>query len=563
MNVLITFRHGFGDAIQLRIVLKHLQKYRPHWNVDVVAAVGKHSAFSGLCRKVYILERESPPCCEYGQRFNFDWDECQTAYADSPSTKAEKCLRELFGITPDSELCSYSLPIGEGAREVATKYIENVCKVTPGTNGRYPIVLIHFEGNTSAEHKNIPAHVIARLCDDIIEDGCVPVILDWDYRSPLADGIRIHCPDQTAELWHGTGTGDADSLAALTELSSLMIGIDSGPLHVAGGTSTPTLGVWTHHHPLHYFSHAPNVTHLVPHDHVALIRGNRETGEAYFAAHYRFQTYRDLEDALRVAVRTRLRDAHGGGALVFTRNFWVRADNGEQDLVVVQDVAEQDSYRIDELPMPRPIIVDVGAHIGCFAKRFHQRNPLARIFAVECCPENILALKKNAGDIATVIQAAVTYEQDVALLNAVYSNCVSTGGSALLSRTELERRVLDHIPAAGAAPCLADDEADPIRVGEYWADFRPLRTLTLEDLMHEHGFDHIDILKLDCEGSEFSILGKTPSLERIGVIVGEYHGKDRFEQLIADRFAGWEFRILRDGDFGTFWLTNPARHLTA
>ena len=574
MNVLITFRHGLGDGVQLEIVLKHLQKYRTTWNVDVAALVGKHTAIRGLCRNVYILERESPPCCEYQQRFNLDWHECHTSYADSPSTKAERCLREEFGITPDQELCSYSIQVGAEALALARRYLDQVCKAGPGDDGRFPAVLIHFEGNTSAEMKNIPTEIIRRLCDDIIEDGFVPVILDWDYRNTLADGVRIHCPDQRSELWHGTGTGDAESLAAMTELSSVMIGVDSGPLHVAGATSTPTLGVWTRHHPLHYFSHADNVTHLVPRNHADLLRGDRETGKAYFNGHYQFQIYDDLEVGLRTAVRSRLHAAVSG--LVYTRGYWVRADMAEQDLVVVQDIAEQDSYQIAAMPMPRPVVVDVGAHIGCFSKRLHERNPIARIFAVECCPENIPVLQKNIGDIATIIQAAVTYEPDVALLNAVYKNCLSTGGSAVISRQELERRVLDESrravgtnslqvgarPRVGScdesAPFQTDDEADPIRIGEYWADFRSIRVLTLEDLMREQGFDHIDILKLDCEGSEFSILGKTSSLDRIGLIVGEYHDKEKFQRLVVERFAGWDLQILHDGDLGTFWLTNPA-----
>ena len=78
--------------------------------------------------------------------------------------------------------------------------------------------------------------------------------------------------------------------------------------------------------------------------------------------------------------------------------------------------------------------------------------------------------------------------------------------------------------------------------------------------MRRYGFDYIDYLKLDCEGSEFSILGQTPSLDRIGMVVGEYHGREAFLALVRERFAGWELRILRDGELGTFWLTNPAAH---
>ena len=397
MIVLITFRHGLGDAVQLTIILKHLKKYRPNWIVDVAALVGKHSALRGLCRKVYVLEKESVPCCAYQQRFNVEWHECHTAYPDSPSTKAESCLREEFGITPDPELCRYTIEVSDEARTLARAYLENICagksqhRKSPSRNGRFPVVLIHFEGNTSCDHKNIPSPIVARLCEDVIEDGYVPIILDWDYRNALADGVRIHCPDQKHPLWHGMGTGDAESLAALIDLSSLMIGVDSGPLHVAGATSTPTLGVWTRHHPIHYFSLSENVLHLVPHNHAEFIRGDRQLGERYFSAHYRSQTYRDLEDALRVAVRSRLQ-MHAvrrtkGDPDWFARDYWIRADNGEQDLVVVQDIAERDSYRIDDLPMPRPVVVDIGAHIGVFAKRLHQRNPPARLFAVECCPK--------------------------------------------------------------------------------------------------------------------------------------------------------------------------------
>ena len=93
---------------------------------------------------------------------------------------------------------------------------------------------------------------------------------------------------------------------------------------------------------------------------------------------------------------------------------------------------------------------------------------------------------------------------------------------------------------------------------QYWADLRPIATFTLELLMEKHNFDRIDVLKLDCEGSEFSILGRSPSLSRIGLIVGEYHGRERFHQLVRDRFSAWRLRILQDGELGTFWLTNPA-----
>jgi len=337
-------------------------------------------------------------------------------------------MREVFELAPIEKLCRYVIKPPDAAFEIAHRYLRQICKVSLGDDCRYPVVLLHYQGNTSADYKDLPHELARDLCDRILEAGAVPVILDWDDRSPLPDGKRIHNPRVDLELWDGMGTGDAAVLAALTELSTLMVGVDSGPLHVAGATSTPTIAVWTGHHPLHYMALADNMTHLVPENHRELLRGDQDVGEAYFRDHYRYQAYSNLEDELVAAVAQRLEDATG--TLVYTRSFWIRSDNAPQDLVVVKDIAEDDSYNVAEMPMARPVVVDIGAHIGCFAKKIHERNPLARIIAVECCPENIPALKKNIGGFATVIQGAVTYEEDLALLNAVYPGCVTTGAAS-------------------------------------------------------------------------------------------------------------------------------------
>ena len=550
MNVLINFRHGLGDAAQLTAVLEHLKYYYPDWEVDVAALVGKHSVLRGLCRNVFILGRQKVFHSRYDRVFELTWEECPTCYTDWPSTKVERCLLEVFRVTPIPEKCHYTIWPSEEAIRAARRYLEDTCKVTPGEDGRYPVVLVHYEGNTGGEFKDLPLPLARKVCDDVLQSGAVPVILDWDFRTPLADGKRIFNPHADLGLWNGNGTGDGEVLAALTGLATLMIGVDSGPLHVAGAVTTPTIGVWTRHHPLHYFGHANNVVHLVPENHRQLLHGNPDAGMAYFDRHYRCRTYTDLEEELRAMVREQLRDDCGG--LVYTRNFWIRAHNSRQDMVIIADVAEDDAYRIADIPMPQPVVVDVGAHIGCFSRKLHDRNPLAHIIAVECCPENIPPLDRNVGHFATIVQGAVTYEQDVGLLSSVYPNCTSTGGCAVVSRQALRRQVEEG---------RIFDRPGPGVDSEFWADFRPLQTITLEEILAEHHLDHIDILKLDCEGSEFSILRNTTLLDRIGFIVGEYHGKREFLKLVEERFAGWTLRILRDGDVGLFWLvrTEPNR----
>lgn len=105
-------------------------------------------------------------------------------------------------------------------------------------------------------------------------------------------------------MWHGKGTGDAESLAALIDASRLLIGVDSGPLHVAGATTTPTIGVWTQHHPVHFFDLADNVLHLVPGDHGEHAAGPQAL--KYFRGAYHWRTYKQLYVDLPALVHSRL-----------------------------------------------------------------------------------------------------------------------------------------------------------------------------------------------------------------------------------------------------------------
>ena len=176
----------------------------------------------------------------------------------------------------------------------------------------------------------------------------------------------------------------AGTIAALIQRSQLVIGVDSGPLHVAGATTTPTIGVWTGHLPIRYYDVADNVTHLVPAD----WRQNMSDSQAsVFERLYKFRS-RETNSIARDVVQL-ARDLTGrqfplphDGSLIRCRGFMVRRDNVAQDLVIVDDVYQQDCYKLNIIPQvveSAKVVVDVGAHIGTFARLVHQRNPKARI----------------------------------------------------------------------------------------------------------------------------------------------------------------------------------------
>lgn len=212
---------------------------------------------------------------------------------------------------------------------------------------------------------------------------------------------------------------------------------------------------------------------------------------------------------------------------------------GAQDRDVVNEVIVNDSYftRLRGNRGSGEFVVDIGAHIGCFAKLWHDKNPLSRIVCVEGCPENIPVLEKNVFHFAEIIQAACTYEPgEIHLLNSIKENGTATGGSIVI-RGESDQNAVWPL---------------------YWRDSRALRKITLESIMDSGGVDRIDVLKLDCEGSEFSILENTSSLAKIGMIFGEFHDEARWDEMRSRLFQGWDYGDMhRAGGLGVFHLVNP------
>lgn len=298
-TLLLEFRHGLGDAAQFTSVLKHLRHYHPERTFDVVSLVGKHSAFQGLCRKSLVVDQDTWNVADYDQVLKLSWDECRTADPRWPNTKVARCLLDVFRLTPIRELCYSEIRVSDEALKRAREYLQDLCG-EPNGEGRFRAVLLHYEGNTSGSKKNLTHDMARTVCETVIRAGYVPVILDWDRRSPLPDNASIFCPGREHSLWGGTRTGDAEQLAALIQCASLMIGIDSGPLHVAGAVETPTLGVWTRHHPVHFFELGDHVLHLVPPDHATLANG--PAALRCFEDSYRFRVYDQLIDDLPAAV---------------------------------------------------------------------------------------------------------------------------------------------------------------------------------------------------------------------------------------------------------------------
>ncbi|HGJ67496.1 TPA: FkbM family methyltransferase, partial [bacterium] len=56
-----------------------------------------------------------------------------------------------------------------------------------------------------------------------------------------------------------------------------------------------------------------------------------------------------------------------------------------------------------------------------------------------------------------------------------------------------------------------------------------VKTTSIEEFMKKYSLDRIDLLKIDCEGSEYKILFKCPKeiIKKISKITMEYHPIDK------------------------------------
>ena len=118
-----------------------------------------------------------------------------------------------------------------------------------------PIILLHSKGTNWQQEKSIPdATAFALICELIANCQGSVVTLDWDGRAPTLDHPRCR----------PAGRITTEVFGALCQLSDLLIGIDSGPFHLAQWFDIPTLFVTRKIPPVRCCLPSPRARYLVP-----------------------------------------------------------------------------------------------------------------------------------------------------------------------------------------------------------------------------------------------------------------------------------------------------------
>jgi FkbM family methyltransferase len=243
------------------------------------------------------------------------------------------------------------------------------------------------------------------------------------------------------------------------------------------------------------------------------LKARRDGGKVFENAdEYARAFYRKSDDG--VVLRT-----HDGLNVAIRRNRW--------DAEIVREIFFDRPYtRHVQLP-PKPVIVDVGGYIGDFALYAVKYLDAARVVAYEPTQENFAMLRRNVelngyDDRITAVKKAV-----------------GTSGETVLN---VQKR-----------------DGDEVHVSAYWypeAERRVLPSVSLSEVLHSHGLESVDLLKVDCEGGEYDIFPAAPDdvFERIGNIVFEYHAIDGYRSKldrVMSRLASAGYALRDDNQIVT------------
>lgn len=200
-------------------------------------------------------------------------------------------------------------------------------------------------------------------------------------------------------------------------------------------------------------------------------------------------------------------------------------------------------------------IVEIGANIGEVTLLMHGYFPAARIVAFEAVKEycDIAAARtRNIPNVAIhnkAVTAQHRFFDDLgeqrrgAAIDRVILKGLPDGGPGWVGGSMVFP--LDHRRVADAG-----DDYGYLKIDQ------AVTPITLAEIVAQEDLAEIDILKLDCEGCEHSVLGTAGPdvLKRIRFVVGEYHGFDRFTAVMRNRLFGThKVNLVGEADFGCFF----------
>jgi FkbM family methyltransferase len=177
--------------------------------------------------------------------------------------------------------------------------------------------------------------------------------------------------------------------------------------------------------------------------------------------------------------------------------------------LVFKEIFVTDFYAIDKLVAalpPNPVVIDIGANAGYFDIMLFSQIKEGTVYAYEPIPSNYDLFKKNIS------------------LNPALQNNIHLFNKAVTGIPQ------DHIEL------FMESAADNSVIASVYADFDTqnhhtlkVPAISLAQIINENTLPHIDLIKVDCEGSEYPIIYETPDdvWNIINMMTIEVHNLDK------------------------------------
>lgn len=165
------------------------------------------------------------------------------------------------------------------------------------------------------------------------------------------------------------------------------------------------------------------------------------------------------------------------------------------------------SYGGDAIPLQAgDVVVDIGAQVGVVSCFLAKKHPGIRVLAYEPMPDNFARLERNIR--SNGVGAEVT----------PYNLAVTGDGRDL-------RILANPSVNSGGASAFVGEGQETVTA----------KSVTLARVFEDAGVDRIKLLKIDCEGAEYEIIGNGEMLDRVDYLSGEFHMNKRLAE------AGYSF----------------------
>lgn len=217
--------------------------------------------------------------------------------------------------------------------------------------------------------------------------------------------------------------------------------------------------------------------------------------------------------------------------------------------MVFKEIFMSDFYRIKQLVklLPaNPVIIDIGGNAGYFNMMLFSQIDSAKVLAYEPIPENCKLFEEN------IKRNAITSDK-VKVFN------LAVTGTPMEEISIYKEVESDNSVTASVFNDFSSQNQNVIKI----------KAITLEQIIESNNLDSVDLLKLDCEGSEYPIIYETPKhvWSKVKMVYMEDHPLDtdkRNHQSVIHFLQSLGFvcdSILADNDCYAVLATKIKKHV--